>query len=143
MFRSYLLPEMKRMTNQKKLVLDFLRRDTSHPTAEAVWENVKKQLPQISRATVYRILDNFQKEGVIRVLETKPTRFDGQIEPHQHFICNNCGKIFDLKEEKVCRCLRDGSNMVSVGKVYSFNVNFYGLCQNCQTESDDNLNNKL
>jgi Fe2+ or Zn2+ uptake regulation protein len=127
---------MKRVTNQKLIILDFLRKTKIHPTAEQVFLEVQKKLPQISKATVYRILDNFVNEGVIRSIADKnktgsPIRFDGNEKSHQHFICTNCGEITDLYNDKIEKYLNSKQDFIKEGVVGGFEVNFYGRCKKC------------
>ncbi|MBC7073854.1 transcriptional repressor, partial [Candidatus Parcubacteria bacterium] len=49
---------MERLTSQKKIILDYLKSVRTHPSAEEIFEKVRKRLPQISLGTVYRILKN-------------------------------------------------------------------------------------
>jgi Fur family ferric uptake transcriptional regulator len=127
---------MKRITNQKLIILDFLRKTKIHPTAEQVFLEVQKKLPQISKATVYRILDNFVNEDVIRSIADKnktgsPVRFDGNEKSHQHFICTNCGEITDLYNDKIKKYLNNKQVFIKEGVADGFEVNFYGRCKKC------------
>ena len=123
---------MQRMTSQKTIILDFLRETKIHPTAEQVFLEVQKKLPRISQATVYRILDGFVKNGNIQSVAGKTTRFDGNKQAHQHFICNNCNTIIDIFDEKIERYLNDRKATVQNGRVESFNVDFRGQCVKCK-----------
>jgi Fe2+ or Zn2+ uptake regulation protein len=127
---------MKRITNQKLIILDFLRKTKIHPTAEQVFLEVQKKLPQISKATVYRVLDNLVSEGVIKSITNKdktgsPTRFDGNEKNHQHFICNNCGEIIDLYNDKIKKYLDGQQKFIKEGIADGFEINFYGRCKKC------------
>ncbi|MFO7929775.1 MAG: Fur family transcriptional regulator [Thermodesulfobacteriota bacterium] len=87
------------MTRQRKLILDYLRRTDSHPSAVEVYDRVRKTLPRISLGTVYRNLETLRRQGLIRKVETYggSRRFDGTVEDHLHVICTNCGKIRDVE----------------------------------------------
>ena len=86
----------ERLTNQKKAILDYLKSVKTHPTAEEIYQKVKKKLPRISRGTVYRILNNLKKKNQIQEIITEVSHFDADISSHTHFICQECGKIIDL-----------------------------------------------
>jgi len=125
---------MQRMTNQKLIILDFLRKSKDHPSADEVFLAVRKKLPQISKATVYRILDNFVKNGAIESIDGKFTRFDGNEKPHQHFICTNCGNIIDLYDNTIEKYLNKKLRLLTDGSADKFSVDFYGTCNKCKKE---------
>jgi Fe2+ or Zn2+ uptake regulation protein len=79
--------------------LEELRESKIHPTAADVYESVRKRLPKISLATVYRTLESLAAMGVIRKLETtgREYRFDGDVEPHHHLRCRICGRFEDIE----------------------------------------------
>ena len=62
------------MTSQKSFIFDYLKSVKSHPSAEVVYREVKKKLPNISQGTVYRVLNNFKAKGELFQLTLK-TRF--------------------------------------------------------------------
>jgi Fe2+ or Zn2+ uptake regulation protein len=86
-----------RMTNQRIKILNYLKGVKSHPTAETVYNAVRKDLPAISLATVYRNLNLLAEQGeIIRLEIGGEYRFDGDMCGHQHFICTKCRKVFDV-----------------------------------------------
>jgi len=115
------------MTNQKRIILEYLRETKEHPTAEMVFERVKEKLPQISLGTVYRILNEFKKDGKILEIPEKVSRFDGNTMPHAHFICEKCQKIYDVFDD--FEILKN--KKLKVGKINSVKIFFYGICKEC------------
>lgn len=92
----------QRMTNQRIKILEYLRSVKTHPTAEMVYEGVKKDLPAISLATVYRNLNLLAEQGEILKLEIGGEfRFDGDICSHLHAVCTKCGKVSDIMDPKI------------------------------------------
>ena len=87
----------RRMTRQRRIILEELREVTSHPTAEEVYSMVRVRLPHISLGTVYRNLDFLAASGEIRQLQSSGSvrRFDGTIAPHFHVRCRICGRVDD------------------------------------------------
>lgn len=83
---------------QRLAVAEYVLRTSSHPSADAVWENVKKTFPTISRATVYNTLNLFVEKGLLRELHLSPESvlFDPNIERHHHFIDDHTGAVFDV-----------------------------------------------
>ena len=89
--------------------------------------------PDISLATVYRNLSLFKEQGKIISLGTVKgvERFDGNTDPHVHFICAGCGRVLDLPGMKVPEELNAAAGRESGGQVISCQLNFTGLCENC------------
>lgn len=93
------MPETQtRMTRQRAVILEELRKVKSHPTADEVYSIVRERLPRISLGTVYRNLDFLAETGQILKLEAAGStkRFDGEISWHQHVRCVHCGRIGDV-----------------------------------------------
>jgi len=91
-------PKTVRLSRQRETILAELRKVTSHPTADEVYDMVRKILPRISLGTVYRNLDFLSGQGVVLRLGGAGTqkRFDGTPEPHPHLRCAECGRVEDL-----------------------------------------------
>lgn len=120
---------MERMTSQKKIILDYLKSVKTHPSAERVYIKVKKKLPQISRGTVYRILSQAVKKGEIKELPCKErSHFDGDTSQHIHFMCEKCGKIYDIFEKVKI----PSKKVEKLGKINNYQLCFYGICKKCQ-----------
>lgn len=122
----------ERMTAQKSFILDYLRSVKTHPSAEVIYEEVRKRLPNISQGTVYRVLNSFKEKGEILAIDTKDNvHFDGDISDHAHFICEKCGNVYDVMSEcSECGILK--SKKTNVGVINSYKINFYGVCNNCK-----------
>ena len=119
---------------KRDAILNCVRATTSHPSAEWVYENVRIQMPDISLATVYRNLSLFKEQGLIRSLGTVNgvERFDGNTEPHVHFICTQCGGVQDLPEISVPEELNSAVARSSGGRVDSCQLSFTGICGECR-----------
>ena len=87
-----------RFTSQRQRVYEVLLGKRDHPTAEEVFLRAKKELPDISLATVYNCLDALVKCGVARqvTLERGATRFCPNMREHCHFYCDSCDQVFDI-----------------------------------------------
>src|SRR4030066_1654253 len=87
-----------RTTKQKEVILGILRGTTSHPTADWVYNEVRKEIPNISLGTVYRNLRLLCQIGEILelVLSGSLSRFDARNDNHYHFRCEKCGQVFDV-----------------------------------------------
>ncbi len=128
----------KRMTRQRRVILDEIRKTRIHPTADEVYESVRKRLPRISLGTVYRNLDLLARTGEIRKISVagKQMRFDGEKSDHMHITCLRCGKVTDLPDDQrysdVCReTLADRGYLLQ-----SVSVELLGVCPDCREEED-------
>lgn len=118
---------------KRDAILSCLRSTTTHPSAEWVYETVKKEIPDISLATVYRNLNLFKEQGLIQSLGTVQgvERFDGNTAPHVHYICTGCGRVLDLHGLSVPEELNNAAARESGGRVTSCQLNFAGICGKC------------
>lgn len=87
-----------RMTRQRMVILEELKKLHTHPTADELYAMVRARLPRISLGTVYRNLDFLAETGEILKLEAAGSirRFDGDVRPHQHIRCTRCGRVGDI-----------------------------------------------
>ena len=124
----------KRMTEQKKIIQEELLKMRTHPTAEILYENVKKRFPCISPATIYRNLDIMVRNSQIRKLQLKDEtrrRFDGDLSKHYHIRCKTCGSVDDLFVEiDPLQCV--SSFDLKGYLVEGFDLEFYGICDLCK-----------
>ena len=120
---------------KRDAILNCVRSTDAHPSADWVFEHVKQQIPDISLATVYRNLALFKEQGLINSLGTVNgvERFDGNTEPHVHFICTQCGGVQDLPEISVPEELNSAVARSSGGRVDNCQLSFTGICGNCTT----------
>ena len=88
-------------SRQRESIKEFLMTRKDHPTADVVYENMKKIYPNISLGTVYRNLSLLSEIGEIQKLSNfgGADHFDGCVEPHCHFMCTTCGDVLDLETE--------------------------------------------
>jgi len=87
-----------RFTPQREHVYTLLLRKRDHPTAEEVFIRAKRDMPEISMATVYNCLDALVKSGLARqvTLERGAARFCPNMTEHCHFYCDHCERVFDI-----------------------------------------------
>ena len=78
-----------RMTNQRRVILEELRKVDTHPTVDELYTIVKARMPHISLGTVYRNLDLLTETGEVLKLDSAGSmrRYDGRTEPHRHVRC--------------------------------------------------------
>lgn len=89
---------MKKYSKQRELIIENLKQRRDHPTAEKLFLDLKKQMPEIGIATVYRNLTDLCEEGSIAKIKSKtgPDRYDGNEKEHIHFECSKCNQIIDI-----------------------------------------------
>ena len=120
-----------RLTEPRRLILEVVRATDEHPSASAVYRKVRRRLPRVSLATVYRNLRKLAAEGfLLERAGTDGLRFDGNVERHDHFTCLACRRVFDVPPAPA-----DGSRRrVAVGtgfEVLDHRIEFYGVCAAC------------
>jgi Fe2+ or Zn2+ uptake regulation protein len=116
-----------RNTSQREKILSYLQQVNNHPTAKQIYQEIKKELPHLSLATVYRNLDFLADQGLVQLVDENPKRFDGNTECHSHLVCEKCGRIYDVFEEFSVY----SKEKVKKGKVNNCEICFYGVCKNC------------
>ncbi len=121
-----------RMTQQRRIILEELRRYNNHPTADRLYERVRKQMPRISLGTVYRNLEILTAIGEIQTLELSGSqkRFDGNPCKHYHIRCMHCGRVDDAPIAPLSR-LEDELYESTVYTIMGHRLEFLGLCPEC------------
>ncbi len=120
-----------RKTVQMTKVFEYLSKVNTHPTAEMVFNEVKKEIPSITLATVYRNLNKLAENKSISKLEINGEfRFDADCSLHEHCVCRECFSITEYVDKKFPKNLLDNFRSGKF-KADSVNVIFYGLCNNC------------
>lgn len=104
-FRKQCRSHGVRLTPQRLAVYETLARDPHHPSAESLYAQLRRKFPMLSIATVYRILEAFERQGFIRRVKTEgsSSRYDANLESHQHLVCRVCGMIEDARVPEFVR----------------------------------------
>lgn len=123
---------MLRNTRQRQVILEELRKLKTHPTADELYEIVRKILPRISLGTIYRNLELLANEGIIQKLEQAGgrSRFDGNPENHYHVRCLRCGRVDDVMVEPIKAIDRTGQ-VIPGYDIMGYRLEFIGVCSNC------------
>lgn len=122
-----------RKTKQKEAILEVLRSTDSHPTADWVYNEVRKEIPNISLGTIYRNLRILCQMGEVLelVLCGSSSRFDARCDNHYHFRCEKCGRVFDI-DEPMDKKMNDKIARKTGFDVKYHKLEFRGFCQDCQ-----------
>lgn len=127
------LPKGRRLTRQRQIVLDDLRKKRCHLTATEIYQSVRRKLPNISLGTVYRNLKFLQEEGQIAGITCdpcSPEQFEGYADHCQHFICLKCKRIYDFKKP-LFKNFKSGKDLVEGHLIKNYHLNFTGICNQC------------
>lgn len=123
-----------RITAQRLAVYRILAEDMTHPTADSIHARLRESMSSLSQATVYRVLEFLEKEGLVRRVSTTEgvSRFDSKTSWHQHLVCRACGLMTDYEQElpPVLRLPRRGTGGF-VAEEYDIRV--IGLCRKCRS----------
>lgn len=131
-------PHPLKLTKQRQIILDELQKVRSHPSADEVYALVRRRLPRISLATVYRNLEVLAEAGLIKklALAGSQKRFDGMVENHYHIRCLKCGRVDDVDLELLT--LGDQSlDFLNGYQCLGHRLEFLGICPRCQEDQAD------
>lgn len=123
-----------RKTPQRVAIVRAFVDDTSHPTAQAIFDRLRRSMPTMSFATVYNTLAALERAGVCRTLELDGMagaggrRFDPMVAPHDHAVCDRCGAVHDVprKGETSRKPEVEGFHVRAVERLYR------GECGECR-----------
>lgn len=126
------MEKLRRFSRQRQMVLDVVKNRTKHPTADKVYEILKKDHLEISLGTVYRNLNLLSEMGEISRVETSSVKdhFDGNQHPHAHFVCRKCGGVFDLNLD-ISQLLQSAKGVEGSFQVEDCKVLVQGVCEDC------------
>lgn len=124
-----------RLTPQRIAILKYLDGNTSHPTADNIYRDLKQTNPTLSFATVYNTLQTLREHGEVMEITIDPVRkhYDPNTSPHHHVICISCNDLWDVFVD-YSDVLKLPPNVAKGIKTVGVHVDFYGLCKNCQKE---------
>jgi Fur family ferric uptake transcriptional regulator len=125
-----------RMTNQRRVILEELRKVDTHPTVDELYTIVKARMPHISLGTVYRNLDLLTETGEVLKLDSAGSmrRYDGRTEPHRHVRCRVCGRVGDIFDAEDAP---SHSNVSVPGfTVTAVRIEYDGICDECRAAAE-------
>ncbi len=131
-------------TNQREIILSYLKNNQGHFTASDVYAEVNKILPRISMATVYNVLRLLVKKGEIfsfhiNDVELFEGGFYGVNGPHDHFVCSVCNTIDDVFVPDVRDYYIKKTSMAYPDKeMDKLSIVITGICKSCQKRGYEN-----
>jgi Fe2+ or Zn2+ uptake regulation protein len=121
------------LTPERRLVIELLHEDTSHPSIDEIHQKAKQHMPDISRTMVYNTITELEIFGEIERLnfvDGNNPRFDPNVEPHNHLYCSHCHEVIDIEID---------SNEINIDpekfsgfQIDKTQITFYGICPGCQ-----------
>lgn len=133
-FKEFLSANKNRKTPERFAILEEIYLNQHHFDAESLYIRMKQNSYRVSRATIYNTLDILVECGLVqrhqfgdnKTLYEKSYGF----EPHDHFICSNCGKIFEFQSKQLLNIINSEANKIDF-KVEHHALNIFGLCSDC------------
>lgn len=126
---------MNNYSRQRELILDVVKSNPIHPTAEEIYNLVIQEEPKISRSTVYRNINILVEKGVIQKIKMSkgPDRYDYLHKEHYHAVCKVCGKVldfyYDFEKENIIKSIRQQTSIdIDVNS-----ITICGICKNCKS----------
>lgn len=115
---------------QRVKVLEFLLKNRTHPSADEMYKALSAELPTLSKTTIYNTIESFKNKGIIKIINIDPNeiRVDAYTEPHAHFHCVKCGKVYDVDwnfQDLSGKRTKEG-HLIEFQEVY-----LQGICKNC------------
>jgi len=128
----------RKHSRKRDAIIQCIQDATSHPSAETIYSKLRADFPKLSLGTVYRNLTLLRDEGVITAVGfvNGEVRFDGVIEDHPHFVCDECSAVIDIELSHPPRGFE-----VEIEKKYGFEVLhrklvYFGKCERCIAEQE-------
>ncbi|HOO97524.1 MAG TPA: transcriptional repressor [Caldisericia bacterium] len=120
-------------TRQRRVIMEVLKSTRSHPTAEWVYSEARKQISNISLGTVYRNLSILSENGHILKLDfgQGEAHYDGFTHPHVHLMCESCQRIFDLPISGI-DCDRNKIEKETGFSIHEMHIEMRGVCPECK-----------
>lgn len=127
---EYLLEHNIKPSYARIRVMEYMVEKKNHPTVDQIYSELVKEIPTLSRTTVYNTLNLFLQSNIARLvtIEDNETRYDADTSDHGHFKCSECGEIYDFNL-KSGGIQEEGLNEFMIKE-----KNFYykGICPLCK-----------
>jgi Fur family peroxide stress response transcriptional regulator len=126
-----------KLNSNAHAVLDTVQAAHNHPTAQEIYEAVKRMRPNIGLASVYRILHLLVEQGYIKEVGRSDdcTGYDGRVSRHDHALCTNCGALLDVPVDVNVPSEALEQAALAAGIILgSYEVRLYGLCPSCASQ---------
>jgi len=133
--KIFTLYKQKRLTltPERKLIIELLYGDKSHPYIDEIHQRAKQHMPDISKAMVYNTISELETFGEIEKLgfvNGNNPRFDPNVEPHNHLYCSKCHRAFDIAIDP--NEFNIDPEKLSGFQIDKYQITLFGVCPDCQ-----------
>ncbi|MGE4384513.1 MAG: Fur family transcriptional regulator [Endomicrobiaceae bacterium] len=118
-------------TFQREKILEYIISRKEHPTADMIYKYMLTLSPCISKTTVYNTVKSLTKTNIIKSIKflgKDEIRYDGTVDTHHHFLCEKCGKIYDIEVQ----CQNFNKKEINGHKIHNAYAYFTGICKECK-----------
>lgn len=121
-----------RHSRQRDMIYQYLLGTKAHPSADMIYAALKEDIKGLSLGTVYRNLKLLEELGKVRKVASfnDTDRYDACCADHAHFLCTNCGSIFDVENADV-DAIRNAITLKDSFHYENFLLTLNGICSNC------------
>lgn len=129
---NYLIGKNIKPSLQRIAIMQYMLNHLEHPTVDDVYQALAKEIPTLSKTTVYNTMSLLESAGAINSLtiDEKNVRYDSNTERHAHLKCRKCGRVFDMKMPT----MTDGeSGDFEIDKI---EILYYGICKECRRKQE-------
>ncbi len=121
-------------SKQREMILNCIKSNPVHPTADMIYDVLKKEHPNLSLGTVYRNLNQLTEHGYIKkvAIPGYADRFDGTLHDHYHFLCLECHQVTDLTVTQLDE-LKNALQLAYGIEIVNTELSFKGICSACKT----------
>ena len=129
--QKYLSEHGVKPSVQRIAIMDYLLTHKTHPTADEIFQDLRDSIPTLSKTTVYNTVKLLAEQQAILALSTGETnvRYDGDITDHAHFLCTECGPLFDMKILAKPQLWSMKDHRIASTQIYA-----YGVCEDCESK---------
>ena len=119
-------------------MLELLGQTEIHPTADWLYQELKKEFASLSIGTVYRNLNILVEQGLIQKLPFGSTydRYEATKDPHYHLVCEECGWVEDFEMPQYVE-INDQAQKMSGFNIVRHRIDFFGICERCQSKKEE------
>jgi len=123
-------------SKQRERILELLGQTESHPTADWLYQKLKKEFPTLSLGTVYRNLNILVEQKLIQKLPFGSTHDKYEVikSPHYHLVCENCGSVQDFNMPQYTD-INEQAQRMSHFNISRHRIDFFGTCEKCQSKN--------
>lgn len=127
--KDYLSSNNIRPSYPRLKIFEYLDSKKNHPTVDEIYTALHREIPTLSKTTVYNTLKLFVSEGIARVItiEDGEARYDSDMSVHGHFKCTSCGDIYDFSVDIPDKRVKGLENFEVEGREFYY----FGKCSNC------------